>query len=102
MAEETPFNPERINQAIADFEAQELKSIEALMASVQLMVKSLARFRADAPAFRDRLGEERVREFATVEFNDLVYQIQDAVPVAVRLFNGMMRDKESPGGIGER
>ena len=98
MADQPPFSPEKVDQAVKAFEARDLESIEALMASVKLMVSSLARFRADAGDFRERLGEERAREFATVEFNELVYEIQDAVPVAVRVFNSLMRDKDSPRG----
>lgn len=81
-----------MERALAAFEAEATGAPEALLASVKLLVQSLARFRAEAPEFRERIGEAQVREFATVEFNELVYDIQDSVPVAVRLFNSLMRD----------
>ena len=68
------------------------------MASVQLMVKSLARFRAESAAFREQVGEERSRDFAMEELNDLVYEIQDAGPVAIRIFNSLMREGDAPKG----
>ena len=95
---EKPYDPQQIERVIAAAEAENANAAEALMAAVQLMVKSLARFRTEAPAFRERVGEECVREFATVEFNELVYEIQDSVPVAVRIFNSLMRDPDAPKG----
>lgn len=68
------------------------------MASVQLMVKSLERFRTESASFRKQAGAERSRDFAMEEFNDLVYEIQDAGPEAIRIFNSLMRDADSPKG----
>jgi len=97
-----PYNEENIQRALDAFEQEVTNAPEALLASVRLLVKSLARFRNDAAALRESLGEEATREFATQEMNELVYDIQDSVPVAVRLFNSMMRDKDSPRGpVGE-
>lgn len=101
MAEEA-FNESEIAKAVAMFEEQGLDAPEALLASARLYLKALTRFKKDAPAFREKIGEERIRDFAMEEFNDLVYDIQDSVPVAVRIFNSLMRDpedpKELPGG----
>lgn len=64
------------------------------------MVDALAQFQASAPEFMDRIGEDRTRQFATEEFNDIVYEIQDSVPVAVRIFNKLMRGQDSTGTPG--
>lgn len=92
------YDSQKIDHAVETFENSGLSAAEALMASVKLMVKSLARFRAEAPAFREEIGEERIREFAMVEMNELVYEIQDSVPIAVRMFNSLMRDKDAAPG----
>ncbi len=92
------YNRDNIDKAVAMFEERELDSAEALLASARLFTQALDRFKKEAPAFRARVGEERIRDFAMEEFNDLVYEIQDAVPVAVRIFNSLMRSPEDPKG----
>ncbi len=89
----------KVDKAIAMFEGQELDAAEALLASTRLFTYALDRFKKEVPAFRAQLGEERIRDFAMEEFNDIVYEIQDAVPVAVRIFNSLMRNPEDPKGV---
>lgn len=76
------------------FEEEGLDSPEALLASSRLLIRSLDRFKKDAEDFRARAGDEAVRQFASEELNDMIYDIQDAVPVAVRLFNSLMREAD--------
>lgn len=95
-----PFDQSNIDKAVEQFQNSGLEPAEALLAAVKLMVDALAQFQSAAPAFMDRVGEERTRQFATEEFNDIVYEIQDSVPVAVRVFNKLMRGKDAAGGPG--
>lgn len=95
MVEEA-YDRDKIGKAVAMFEEQGLDAPEALLASARLFTQALDRFKREAPAFRAKIGEDRIRDFAMEEFNDLVYEIQDAVPVSVRIFNSLMRDPEDP------
>lgn len=93
------YDNDEIAKAVAMFDGQGLDAPEALLASARLFLQALDRFKKEAPAFRAKVGEECIRDFAMEEFNDLVYEIQDAVPVAVRIFNSLMRDPDDPKGV---
>lgn len=97
MAEDL-YDSEKIDTAVAMFEGQELTAPEALLASARLFTASLSRFRKELTAFRSAVGEENIRRFASEDMNEVIYDIQDAVPVAVRVFNSMMRDPEEKKG----
>lgn len=95
------YNSENIERAVTVFEGEGLDEPEALLASARLFVESLTRFNNAKDQFRAKAGDEAVRQFAMEEMNDLIYEIQDAVPVAVRLFNSLMRSADDPkGGVG--
>ncbi len=96
LAEEL-YDNEKVEKAVAMFEGQGLSAPEALLASTRLLTASLARFKKEAAAFRESVGEENTRRFATEEMNEIVYDIQDSAPVAVRIFNSLMRDPEQKG-----
>jgi len=91
------IDEEKIKQAVAMFEGQGLNEAEALLASARLYTAALNSFKSAAPAYRQAIGEENIRSFATEELNDVIYEIQDTVPVALRLFNSLMRDAEGNG-----
>jgi len=91
------IDEEKIDKAVAMFEGQGLSAAEALLASARLYTAALNNFKSAAPAYRAEIGEENIRRFATEELNDVIYDIQDTVPVALRLFNSLMRDAESNG-----
>ena len=86
------LDEDSIIKAVAMFESAELKSPEALLASARLFTASLARLRAEARDVRTEMGETDIRRFATEHLNEVIYDIQDTIPVAVRLFNSFMRD----------
>jgi hypothetical protein len=88
------INEDKIQKAVAVFEGEELAAPEALLASARLFAASLSRFRKEAPDYRKNAGEEATRRFATEHLNEVIYDLQDAVPVAVRVFNSLMRDPE--------
>lgn len=86
------LDEESIDKAVAMFESAGLNSPEALLASARLFTASLARLQAEAREIRTDMGEVDIRRFATEHLNEVIYDIQDTIPVAVRLFNSFMRD----------
>lgn len=96
MSSQHPINPEAIDKAVAVFEEAGLSTPEALLASARLFTCALQRLKTEAPALRQQLGEDATRAFATEELNEVIYDIQDSIPVAVRIFNSLMREAE-PG-----
>ena len=101
MAEQL-YNRDKIERAVSVFEGEGLDAPEALLASARLFIESLEKFKKEAPGFRTKVGEEAIRQFAMEDMNDLIYEIQDAVPVALRIYNSMMRDPDdSKGGAKE-
>lgn len=95
---EKPYDQDKVQKAVTMFEGQGLNSPEALLASARLFTAALARFKAESSSFRREAGEEKTREFATEELNELIYDIQDSIPVAVRIFNSLMRDPDQRPG----
>ncbi len=93
-----PYDQEKVQKAVTMFEGQGLSASEALLASARLFTDALARFKTEAQDFRQQAGEESTRQFATEELNELIYDIQDSVPVAVRVFNSLMRDPDQKPG----
>lgn len=87
------YDPEKISRAVDHFDEASLTPVEALLASHRLFQKSLRQFRAAAPGFRDLAGEEATKAFVTEELNEIIYDVQDSVPVAVRLYNSLLREK---------
>jgi hypothetical protein len=87
------FNPDKVNRAVDVFEEASLTPVEALLASHRLFQNSLRAFRAGAGDFRDVAGEEATHAFATQELNEIIYDMQDCIPVAVRLYNSLLREK---------
>jgi hypothetical protein len=89
-----PYDEKRIAAAVQQFEAAGLTPVEALLAANQLLQSALTNFRADAPRFRQEIGEERTREFARHELNDIIYELQDAVAPTLRIYNSLFRDPD--------
>lgn len=89
-----PYNPNKIDDAIKAFNNTQPTPAEALLAAVKLMTTALNQFQKEAPTLRNQIGEQQTKEFAMIEFNELVYDIQDAVPQSVRIYNSLMRDKK--------
>ncbi len=87
-----PYDQEKISKVVEMFEEQGLTAPEALLASARLFTACLDHFKKDVRRFREEIGEDAIRDFASEEMNDLIYDIQDSIPVAVRVFNTMMRD----------
>lgn len=87
-----PYNPETIDAAIARFREGDLNRAESLLGSVRLALEELKRFRAEVAQFRTEHGDAAAREFATVELNDLIYDLQDAIPPTIRAYNALLRD----------
>ena len=92
------INQESVEKAVAMFEGADLNSAEALLASARLFTASLARLKREASTVRAEIGEERTRRFATEYLNEVIYDIQDSVPEAVRLYNSLMRDAQDAKG----
>lgn len=86
------YDHEKVDKAVAMFEGEGLNASESLLASARLFTRSLEQFRKEVPEIRAEVGEERIRDFAQEELNEVIYDIQDTVPVAVRLFNSLMRE----------
>ncbi len=93
-----PYDSANIEAAIARFRDGDLNMAESLLASVRLAVEELARFRKSVARFRSEHGDAASREFATVELNDLIYDLQDAIPPTVRAYNALLRDLEQGMG----
>lgn len=87
----------KITEALEQFDKAELNASESLIAATKLYISSLDRFKKEAPAFREKLGEEKTREFATQELNELIYEIQDSIPAIVKTYNSLLRDKGQSG-----
>lgn len=88
------YDSEKIDRAVAVFEGEGLSAPEALLASTRLLVQSLERMKKEAPAIRESASEEVIKDFAMIELNEVIYDIQDTVPVALRIFNSYMRDPD--------
>jgi hypothetical protein len=89
-----PFRQERIDQAIEQFRAAELTPAEAMLAAAQLLHSSLKSFRDDATRFRAVLGDTVTHAFARQELNDMIYELQDALPPIIRTYNSLLRDPD--------
>ncbi len=79
---------------MARFREGDLNGAESLLGSVRLALEELKRFRAEVAQFREEHGDAVSREFATVELNDLIYDLQDAIAPTVRAYNALLRDLE--------
>jgi hypothetical protein len=91
---EKPYDEARIAAAVRQFESAGLTPVESMLAANQLLQKALPSFRDDAARFRQEIGEERTREFARHELNDLIYDLQDAIAPTLRAYNALLRDPE--------
>lgn len=87
------LDTEKISAATNEFAQKDLSSAEGLLAAGKIYVEALARFKKESPEFREAIGEEAIREFATQELNELIYDIQDSIPVLVKTYNSLLRDK---------
>ena len=96
------YDRERINSAISEFEKRGLSPAEGLIAAGQLLVSQFKQFRETAPDFRANVGDEVAKNFAHQELNDLIYDLQDIIPPAIRTYNSLLRDpdqkNEAPDG----
>lgn len=95
------IDEQAVEKAVLMFDEAGLDAKTALLASARLFTMQLNRFKAEAPRIRAELGEENTRRFATEHLNEVIYDIQDSVPVAVRLFNALMRDPTDEKGAPE-
>lgn len=87
-----PYDPAHIAEAVEQFEQTDLTPVEAMLASAQLLQKSLKAFREDAARFRAEHGDAVTHAFARQELNDLIYDLQDAIAPILRTFNSLLRD----------
>src|SRR5262245_57528068 len=92
-----PYNPDRIEKAVTEFDGLKLDPVEGLLASGRLLVSQFQRFREHAAAFRSKVGDAEARNFAHQELNDLIYDLQDIIPPAIRTYNSLLRDPEQKG-----
>ena len=92
------YDPAKIDAAIARFRAGELNRAESLLASVRLALEELKRFRAEVAQFQQEHGDAVSREFATLELNDLIYDLQDAIAPTIRAYNALLRDLDQGMG----
>ncbi len=91
------FDPAKVEAAVAAFRGSGLNAAEALLAAVRLASVSVSEFGAAAPAIRAGHGDG-AEDFARGEMNDAICDLQDAIPVAVRAYNALMRDDGAPPG----
>lgn len=92
-----PYDPARIEAAIARFRDGDLNVAESLLASVRLALEELKRFRKEVTQFRASHGDKVSKEFAQIELNDLIYDLQDALPPTIRAYNALLRDLDQGG-----
>ena len=81
-----------MDAAIASMRELELSAPEAALASITILEENLLFLRKHSADLRESWGEDAVRNFAMVDFNDLISRLQDLVPVAVRTYNSLLRD----------
>lgn len=89
-----PYDSQRITAAVDRFEGAGLTPVEALLASAQVLQKSLKAFRDDAARFRSEHGDAVTHAFARQELNDLINDLQDAVAPILRTYNSLLRDPD--------
>jgi hypothetical protein len=92
------YDADRIRAVIDAFEQTGLGPVEALLASHRLAREARQRFRSEAAAIKAAAGPEAAAEFARGELNDVIADLQDAVPPLVRIYNTLLRDPgDAPG-----
>lgn len=89
------YDEKKIQAAIEAFDEVGLNDAEAIMAAVRLVARSVDNFRAAVPELRTQHSPDELAAFARLEFNDLIAELQDAMPPAVRAFNAILRDPEA-------
>ena len=96
---EKPYNLERIENAVHQFEQQHLEPIEGLLASNRLMISEFRRFRESAGDFRVKVGDQVAKDFAHQELNDVICELQDLIAPAIRMYNSLLRDLDQSGEV---
>ena len=94
-AKSPAFDRHRADEAVNEFFDKRLDAPAEIVAAAEILTRALARFRAEAAAFRDSVGDEAAADFARHEFNDIICELQDAVGPAVRTYNSLLRDKDA-------
>ncbi|MGI8906784.1 MAG: hypothetical protein ACR2IE_09875 [Candidatus Sumerlaeaceae bacterium] len=89
-----PYDPSRVEDAVRKFNEAGLTPAEALLAAARVLQESLKAFQQHAPRFRAEIGEPATHDFARQEFNDLIYELQDTIPSAIRTYNSLLRDPD--------
>lgn len=76
----------------------ELNLAESVLASVRLALENLERFRKQVGEFRSEHGDSESRDFARLELNDLIYDLQDVIQPTIRSYNALLRDLDQGMG----
>lgn len=92
------YNAEQVEKAVARFREAELPLAESLLASARLLLEDLTRFRQEVMQFRAEHGDPASRDFARLELNDLIYDLQDAIAPTIRAYNALLRDLDQGMG----
>ena len=92
-----PYDAEKVSRASEALAAMDLSPVEELLATHRLAEEARKRFRKQAPAIREQLGAEAAANLARHELNDLVSDLQDAIPGMVRSYNLLLRDPDEKG-----
>lgn len=95
-----PYRAEQVDKAIRHFEAAGATLVESLLASCRLAADCIGRFQREAPQLRAEIGDEAAADLARREINDLICDLQDAIPTAIRGYNALLRDSQQGHGDG--
>lgn len=87
-------DPERVAEAGRLLEQADLSPAEASLAAGTVLVDALRKLHADASSLRTRHGDDAAAQFARRELNDLIAELQDILPLAVRTYNALLRDPD--------
>ena len=87
-------DPERVAAVVRLLEQAGLNPAEASLAAGTALVDALRRLHADTPALRASHGDAAAALFARGELNDLIAELQDILPLAVRTYNALLRDPD--------
>jgi hypothetical protein len=91
------YDRARVDRAIAGFRGMSLNPVEAMLASFELSRDYLKQFRTLARQLRREKGDAVMADFARLELNDIIADLQDAVAPTVRTYNALLRDPDDEG-----
>ncbi|MBX7244337.1 MAG: hypothetical protein K1X53_02490 [Candidatus Sumerlaeaceae bacterium] len=95
---ESAYDAAKVAAAVKAFQTNDLTPVEEMLAAGCVALESMAKFRNAAKEFRERVGDAETAAFARLELNDLISELQDAVPPLIRCYNSLLREKDQEGG----